>query len=37
MQKGKSQNGCYKKTNHVKFSKKKKYFLSPDTHTCVYE
>ena len=29
---GESQNGCYKKTKHAKFSKKK-HFLPPDTHT----
>ena len=31
-QKGESQNGCFKKTNHEKFSEKGT-FLPPDTHT----
>ena len=31
---GESQNGCFKKTKHVKCSKSK-HFLSPDTHTYV--
>ena len=31
-QKGESQNGCYKKTKHVKFSEKRA-LLPPDTHT----
>ena len=34
-QKGESQNGCFKKTKHAKFSEKKK-FLPPDTHTLSY-
>ena len=33
MQKGESQNGCYKKTKHIKFSENE-HFLPPDTHTC---
>ena len=32
-QKGESENGCFKKTKHVKFSKKNEDFLPPDTHT----
>ena len=37
-QKGESQNGCFKITKHVKFSKKRT-FLAPDMHTyvCVSE
>ena len=35
-QKGKSQNGCYKKTKHAKFfekkKQKKKQFLNADTY-----
>ena len=31
-QKGKSQNGCFKKTNHAKFSEKRT-FLTPDVPT----
>ena len=31
-----SQNGCFKKTKHPKFSKKNEHFLPPDTHTWVY-
>ena len=31
-QKGESQNGCFKRTKHVKFSEKLT-FLTPDTHT----
>ena len=34
-QKGKSQNGCFKKTKHVKFSEKRT-FLTPDTHYLRY-
>ena len=34
-QNGKSQNRCYKKTKHAKFSKKNEHFLSHDTHTHV--
>ena len=34
-EKGESQNGCYKKTNHVKISEKWT-FLPLDTHTWVY-
>ena len=33
-QKSESQNGCFKKTKHVKFSEKRT-FLTPDTHTYV--
>ena len=33
-QKGESQNGCFKKTKHVKFSKKRT-FLTPDMNTYV--
>ena len=32
-QKGESQNGCFKKTKHAKFSEKQT-FLTPDMHTC---
>ena len=32
-QKSESQNGCYKKTNHAKFSEK--HFLPPDTYTYI--
>ena len=35
-QKGESQNGFFKKTKHVKFSEKRT-FLTPDTHTCVFQ
>ena len=31
-QKGKSQNGCFKKTKHAKFPEKRTFF-TPDTHT----
>ena len=31
-QKGKSQNGGYRKTKHIKFSEKRTHFLPPDTH-----
>ena len=31
-QKGESQNGCYKKTKHPKFSKKARTFLTPDMY-----
>ena len=34
MQKSESQNGCFKKTKHVKFSEKR-VFPTPDTHTYV--
>ena len=36
-QKGESQNGCFKKIKHVKFSEKKELFLTPDrlTYVCV--
>ena len=34
-QKGKSQNGCDKKTKHAKISENQ-HFLLPDTHTHVY-
>ena len=34
-QKGKSQNGCFKKTKYAEFSKKNEHFLPPDTHTYV--
>ena len=30
-QNGESQNGCFKKTKHVRFSE---HFLPPDMHTC---
>ena len=33
-QKGRSLNGCSKKTKHIKFSEKK-HFLPPDTHVRV--
>ena len=36
-QEGKYQNGDHTKLNHVKYSKKKKKFLPPDTHTCGYQ
>ena len=32
-QKRESQNRCYKKMKHAKFSPKKEHFLPPDTHT----
>ena len=28
-----SENGCFKKTKHAKFSEKNKHLLTPDTHT----
>lgn len=28
-----SENGCFKKTKHSKFSEKNKHLLTPDTHT----
>ena len=34
-QKGESQNGCFKKRKHAKFSKKRTFFLTSDTHTYV--
>ena len=34
-QKGKSRNGCFKKTKHVKFSEKRS-IVPPDTHSYVY-
>ena len=34
--KGESQNGCYRKTKHAEFSEKRT-FLTPDTHTCVFQ
>ena len=34
-QKGESQNGCFKKTKHAKFSEKQT-FLTPDMHTYVW-
>ena len=34
MQKGESQNGCFKKTKHAKFSENEQ-FLPPDTYTYV--
>ena len=34
MQKGKSQNGCFKKKKHAKFSEKRT-FLTPDTYKYV--
>ena len=34
-QNGESQNGCYKKTKHAKFSEKR-VFLTPDTFTYLY-
>ena len=42
-QKGESQNGCFKKTKHAKFSEKNEHFLPPnipDEHllrTCAYQ
>ena len=33
MQKGKSRNGCFKKTKHAQFSTKMEHFSPPDTHT----
>ena len=30
--KGKSQNGCFKKTKHIKFSEENEHFLPPDAH-----
>ena len=34
-QEDKSQNGCFKKTKHNKFSEKNKHFLPPNTHMYV--
>ena len=34
-QKGESQNGCFKKTKHAKFSKKRTFFTPSYAHLCI--
>ena len=36
-QKGESQNGCFKKTKHFKFSEKRTFLTPISTCTCAYQ